>query len=106
MNILMLKKDKKREDNIIKDVRNLFRLNKERNNNTSKDIRNFLLDKKDEAIKGRVIRDIRKLFQREKKIITNQWKILGAKIILNMKAIEIEIKHYQLKNVLIKLGHT
>ena len=36
MNILMLKKDKKTEDNIIKDARNLFRLKKERNNNTSK----------------------------------------------------------------------
>ena len=36
MNILMLKKDKKTEDNIIKDPRNLFRLKKERNNNTSK----------------------------------------------------------------------
>ena len=67
MNILMLKKDKKTEDNIIKDARNLFRLKKERNSNTSKDIRNLLLNKKDEAIKGRVLRDITKLFEKGKK---------------------------------------
>ena len=64
MNILMLKKDKKTEDNIIKDARNLFRLKKERNNNTSKDMRNLLLNKKDEAIKGRVVRDITKIFEK------------------------------------------
>ena len=67
MNILMLKKDKKTEDNIIKDARNLFRLKKERNNNTSKDMRNLLLNKKDEAIKGRVVRDITKIFEKGKK---------------------------------------
>ena len=36
MNSLMLEKDKKTENNIIKDVRNLFRLKKEIDGNTSK----------------------------------------------------------------------
>ena len=43
-----LEKDEKIEDNIIKDVKNLFRLKKE-----------------NEAIKDRIIRDIRNLFQHE-----------------------------------------
>ena len=36
MNSLMLEKDKKTENNIIKDVRNLFRLKKEIDGNTLK----------------------------------------------------------------------
>ena len=61
---------KKREDNFIKDKRNLFRLKKEINNKAFKDIRNlFRLKKENEAIKDRrIIRDIRKLL----KIIINQ----------------------------------
>ena len=47
MNILMLKNVIKIKDNIIKDVRNLFRLTKEINNNRIKDIKNiFKLKKK------------------------------------------------------------
>ena len=37
----MLKKDKKAEDNIIEDIKNLYRLKKQINNNTTKDIRNL-----------------------------------------------------------------
>ena len=48
-----LEKDKRIEDNIIKDVRNLFRLEKEIDYTTVKDIRNlFRLRKGNEAIKG------------------------------------------------------
>ena len=45
---------------------------------------------------------------REKKIIKNQWEwvIFGAESILNMETMEIEIKHYLLKNILIKSDHT
>ena len=44
----------------------------------------------------------------KKKIITNQqeWVIFGAIILLNMKVMVIAIKHYQLKNNLIKLDYT
>ena len=45
------------EGNIIKDVRNLFRLKKELNNTEIKDIRNiFRLEKETKSIKGRILR--------------------------------------------------
>ena len=40
MKTLRLEKDKKKEENIIKDVRNLFRMRKEINDNIANDIRN------------------------------------------------------------------
>ena len=40
MKILRLEKDKKKEENIIKDVRNRFRMRKEINDNIANDIRN------------------------------------------------------------------
>ena len=59
-----LEKDKKREHNIIKDIKTLFRLKKE--NESIKDIINlFRLKKENGAIKGRMIRDIRNLFEQE-----------------------------------------
>ena len=62
-----LEKDKKREDSIIKDVKNLFRRKKEIDDNKIKSIRNlFRLKKENEAIKDRIIRDIRNLFEQEK----------------------------------------
>ena len=44
---------------------------------------------------------------KKKKIITNQKKqvIFGATIILNMKLIVIEMRHYYLKSILIKFDH-
>ena len=45
------------EENIIEDVRNLFRLKKELNNTEIKDIRNiFRLEKETKPIKGRILR--------------------------------------------------
>ena len=41
MNCLKFEKDKRIEDNIIMDVRNLFRLNKEIDDNIIKNIRNL-----------------------------------------------------------------
>ena len=60
-----LEKDKKMEDNITKDVRNLFRIEKI-NDTAIKNIRNLFRQKKEnEAIKDRVIRDITNLFEHE-----------------------------------------
>ena len=64
------------EDNIIKDIRNLFRLKRKIENQQKyilniyytaiKDIRKlFRLKKEKEAIKARIIRDIRNLFEHE-----------------------------------------
>ena len=61
-----LKKNKRIEDNIIKDVRNLFRLKKEIDDTTIKVTRNlFRLKKEKDAIKDRIIRDIRNGFGHE-----------------------------------------
>ena len=52
----------------IKDVRNLFRLEKKLNETTVKDIRNlFKLKKENKAIKNSKIRDVRTLFEQEEK---------------------------------------
>ena len=59
------KKILKIEHNIIKNVRNLFRL-KKLGDNTTKNIRNlFRLKKQNETIKDRIIRDKRNLFEQE-----------------------------------------
>ena len=73
-----------------------------------KDIRNlFRLKKESEAIKDKIVRDIRNLLEHEEEDyykpvrVINFWKA----VIINMKVMVIEIKLYQLKNILIKLGH-
>ena len=73
-----------------------------------KDIRNLSrLKKESEAIKDKIVRDIRNLLEHEEEDyykpvrVINFWKT----VIINMKVMVIEIKHYQLKNILIKLGH-
>ena len=63
---LRLEKQKNIKENIIKDVRNIFRLKKEIDGTTIKHIRSiFRLNKENEAIKDQVIRDIRNLFEHE-----------------------------------------
>ena len=60
------------EENIIKDIRNLFRLKKEQNYTAIKDIRNlFRQEKETKAIKDRILRDIKNLFEHEKEIENN-----------------------------------
>ena len=55
------------EENIIKDIRNLFRLKKEQNDTAIKDIRNlFRLKKEVKRIKEIVIRNIKHLLDCEK----------------------------------------
>ena len=63
-----LKKKKLRpeEENIIKDIRNLFRLKKELNYTAIKDIINlFRGEKETKAIEDRILRDIKNLFEYE-----------------------------------------
>ena len=55
------------EENIIKDIRNLFRLKKEQNYTAVRDIRNlFRQEKQIKAIKDRILRDIKNIFDHEK----------------------------------------
>ena len=65
----MIESPRLEEENIIKDVRNLFRLNKlkqKQNAAAVKGIRNlFRLEIQNKAIKDRMIRDIRNLFEHE-----------------------------------------
>ena len=60
-----MKNIKKIEDNIVKDVGNLLRLEKETDDTTIKDIRNPFRRKKNVAVKDRVLRDIRNLIEHE-----------------------------------------
>ena len=54
------------EENMVKDIRNLFKLKKELNYTPIKDIRNpFRLEKETKAIKDRIVRDIKNLFEHE-----------------------------------------
>ena len=54
------------EENIIKDIRNIFREKKELNFTAIKDKRNlFKTRKKTKVIKGRIIRDIKNLSEHE-----------------------------------------
>ena len=64
-----LEKDENIEENIIADVRNLFRLNnlKKETNAAIKGTWNlFRLKKENKAVKYRILRDIGNLFEREK----------------------------------------
>ena len=58
------------------------------------------MKKENKVIKERIIRDIRNLFEQEKKYYCKLLRVgnFGSEIILNMEAMEIEIRHYQLKN--------
>ena len=83
------------------------RLKKEIDDITIKDITKlFRLKEENLAIKERVIRNIKNLFEYE----DDYYKIVGlgnfwSNNIFNMKVMVIEVKHYQLKNILIKLEH-
>ena len=64
MNLLCQEKDKK--DNIIKDVKNLFRLQNEIDDNTTKNVINrFRLKREHESIKNKMIRYITSIFEME-----------------------------------------
>ena len=96
------------EENVIKDISNIFKLKKELNYSAIKDIRNpFRLEKDTKAIEYLEIFRIFMNMKNKKKIIVNQqeYVIFGVTIILNAKVMTIEIKHFQFKNILIKLDH-
>ena len=76
----MMENPRPGEEEMIKDIINLFKLKKET-----------------KAMKDRILRDIKNLLEHEEE---NYYKPV---IILNMKVTVKEIKHYQLKNILIKL---
>ena len=66
------------------------------------------LEKGTKATKGSILKDIiYNIISYIYKIIINQYEQENFRvtIILNMKVIMIKIKHYQLKNILIKLDH-
>ena len=75
------------EENIIKDMRNLFGLEKEI-----------------KTIKDRILRHIKNTFEHEEEYY-DKTVISKVTIILNTNVTTIEIKHYQLRNILIKLVH-
>ena len=67
LNYIMIENSRPQEENIIKDIRNLFRLKKEPNYAAIKDVRNlFRLEKEAKAIKDRILKNIKNLFEHEK----------------------------------------
>ena len=105
-NLFRIKKEI--DDTIIIDERNLFKLKKEIDDTTIKDIRNLFRLKKKDQNKDRIIRNIRKFFDHEEEYyhkpvrVGNCWSINCIEYESNT----IEIEHYQLKNISIKLDHT
>ena len=84
------------EENIIKDIRKLFRLKKKLNYIAIKDIRNlFRLEKEVKAIKDRILRDIKNCFQHEEENYYKPVRInnFGVTITLDTKVTVIQIKH-------------
>ena len=78
------------ESNAVKDIKELFRLKK-----ISK------------AIKEKIFRDIKNILGHEEEEYFKAVRIgdFGVTITLDMKVTAIEIKHYQLEIILIKLDH-
>ena len=79
MNALSYLEERKKEDNIIKDIKNLFRLRKAIDDSTTKDARNLFRRRKgNKTIKDKMIRDI-KVFEEENNYykpikVGNFWK--------------------------------
>ena len=67
----------------------------------------FLYDNgvRHERIKDKIISDIRFLFESNKEDYYQVIVMLLAAITVSMKVMVIEIKHYQLMNILMKLNH-
>ena len=78
-----MKNPRPEEKTIVKDIRNLFRLEKET-----------------KVVKDRILRDAKNLFELEEE---NYYKLVGVNN-FGVTTV-IDIKHYQLKNILIKLDH-
>ena len=81
-----------------------FRLKNQLNYTEIKDIRIlFRLEKETEAIIDRILRDNKNVFEHEEE--KNYYKPLRVSNFWSRKVTVIEIKQYQLKNILIKLDH-
>ena len=63
--------------------------------------------KKGNSIKDKIIRDTRALFESDEENYYKPVKIGNALMIIfmNIKLMEIKTKHYQLKNILMRLDH-
>ena len=88
--LIMMESSSLEEKNIIKVVRNVFRLKKELDDITIKGIRNFFRQEKEiKVMKYRIIRDIKNLFQHVEKDYYKlvQVVIFGVKVMLNMKSV-------------------
>ena len=86
---------KRCKDNIIKDVKKLFRLKNE--TVPVKDIRSlFRLKKENKKNQRQNNQEFRYFFEQEQMFIINQQEsiIFGAEVILNMKEMQIETKNY------------
>ena len=83
------------------------KLRKETNDTTIKDVRNlFRLEKENEAIRDRIVRDIRNLFEYGER---NYYKLAIVGNFWSNNYVEYESKgnkNNQLKNIFIKLDHT
>ena len=91
-------------------MRNLFRLKKKLNHTGIKDIRNlYRLEKESKAIKDTLLTDIQNLFE-YKEEEENYYKPVRVSTFWSNNNIDyeitvLEVKYYQLKNILIKLDH-
>ena len=86
------------EINIVKDVRNLFRLKKETNDTTIKDIKKLLrLKKENEVIEDRILRYITNIFEHRDIINIFRFKTIEyleiSEIFLSMKKKKIIINY-------------
>ena len=95
------------EENIYKDIRNLFRLKKKKKPALQLKIEQIFLDQKNKLKQLKLeYLEILRIFLRMKKtkmFINLQGFIYG--VTLNTKVTVTQIKHYQLKNILTKLDH-
>ena len=105
----MIEDPRPEEENITKDMRNLFRLKKEQNYSAIKDIKNlFRIEKETTAIKDRILRDIKNLFKHEEE--ESYYKLVRVSKFWSKNYTEYESngdrnKTHQSKNILIKLDH-
>ena len=91
-------------------MRNLFRLKKKLNHTGIKDIRNlYRLEKESKEIKDTLLTDIQNLFE-HKEEEENYYKPVRVSTFwsnnnIYYEIMVLEVKYYQLKNILIKLDH-
>ena len=85
------------EENIIKDIRNLFKLKKEQNCTAVQDIRNsFRQEKETKAIKDKILRHIKNLFEHRKEEENHYKPVRVSKFWSNNY---IEYDYYTWKNI-------